>query len=238
MIAIPAVDIRSGACVQLVGGSYEHEAVRLADPVAVACQWRDLGFQQLHVIDLDAATRRGSNGPIIANILDTCRGLAIQVGGGVRAADEIAGLLTSGATRVIVGSQAIEDGAWIADMATRYPNRLIVAADVRERRVVIRGWAVAVGLDIVDALKTLEGLPLAGVLVTAVHREGRLAGPDLSLMDLVVEHAPADVYAAGGIASLDDLRALSSRGVHAAVIGMALYTGALPPAAVVAEFGQ
>jgi phosphoribosylformimino-5-aminoimidazole carboxamide ribotide isomerase len=238
MIAIPAVDIRSGACVQLVGGSYDHEVIRLPDPVAVAREWTALGFEHLHVVDLDAATRRGANAAVVRSILadDACSD--VQVGGGVRDDEHILDLLSHGAARVVVGSRAIEDGAWLAAAAERFPQRLVVAADVHERRVVVRGWAVELALDIVDALAALDGLPLAGVLVTAVHQEGRLGGPDLDLMQLVVGRATVDVYAAGGIAALSHLHALARAGVHASVVGTALYTGALDPHAVVAEFSS
>jgi phosphoribosylformimino-5-aminoimidazole carboxamide ribotide isomerase len=236
MIPLPAVDIRSGLCVQLIGGSYEREVVRLPDPAAVARHWAEVGFDQLHVIDLDAATRRGTNAPLVHTILTEATGRQIQVGGGIRAVDQIAELLDAGAARVIVGTRAIEEPGWLAGVTARFPNRVIVAADVRERQVLTRGWAAKVDLDIMDALSALDGLPLAGVLVTAVHQEGLLGGPDLELMQLVVDRATTDVYAAGGVTSLADLHALDASGVHAAVIGMALYTGALDPSAVVAEF--
>lgn len=237
MIAIPAVDIRAGACVQLVGGSYEHEVVRLADPVAVATQWVQCGFQSLHVVDLDAATRRGSNISLVQAILGdvSCE---TQVGGGVHSADQILDLLERGAARVVVGSRAIEDPSWLEEVAGLFPGRLVVAVDVRERNVLVRGWTVRLAVDIAQALAAIRSVPLGGILVTAVHREGRRQGPDTGLMELVVERATANVYAAGGIAAVAHLHALAERGVHGAVIGTALYTGELDPYAVVAGFRQ
>jgi len=237
MIAIPAVDLRDGACVQLVGGSYLEEQIRLPDPESVARQWADVGFARLHVIDLDAATRCGSNGSLVRTIVRSGVGQEVQVGGGVRSATRISSLIRDGAVRVIVGTRALEEPAWIAEMAVRFPDRLIVAADVRQRHVVTRGWHKLLPVDVLDAIDTLRELPLAGVLVTAVHREGRLEGPDVSLMEAVVARSSAPVYAAGGIASLIDLRALDDVGVAATVIGMALYTGTLDPRAVATEFG-
>ena len=237
MIVLPAVDLRDGACVQLIGGAYDHEAVRLNDPVAVARGWRDAGFQALHVVDLDAATGHGSNIAVVRDILGATDA-EVQVGGGVRDGDQVEALLADGASRVIVGTRAIEDADWLAEMAARFPGTLIVAADVRDRRVVTRGWARSLPLDVLDAIDELNALPLAGVLVTAVHREGRLQGTDLPLMEDVAEAAAFPVYAAGGITTLDDLRALDHRGVAAAVIGMALYTGAIDPRAAAGEFGE
>lgn len=237
MIAIPAVDLREGACVQLVGGEYTNERIRLADPVAVARDWARYGFRRLHVVDLDAATGRGSNGDIVAELMrDTAAEL--QVGGGVRSTEQVDDLLGSGARAVVVGTRALEDADWLARLATTYPNEIIVAADVRDRRVVTRGWTRTLPRDIVDVTEELSTLPLAGLLVTAVHREGRMQGADLFLMEDVVEAAPFPVYASGGIASSNDLRALADRGVSAAIVGMALYTGALDPWQTAEEFAE
>jgi phosphoribosylformimino-5-aminoimidazole carboxamide ribotide isomerase len=237
MIAIPAVDLREGACVQLVGGEYTNERIRLVDPVAVARDWARYGFRRLHVVDLDAATGRGSNGDIVAELMrDTAAEL--QVGGGVRSTEQVDDLLSSGARAVVVGTRALEDADWLVRLATTYPNEIIVAADVRDRRVVTRGWTRTLPREIVDVTEELSTLPLAGLLVTAVHREGRMQGADLFLMEDVVESASFPVYASGGIASSSDLRALADRGVSAAIVGMALYTGALDPWQTAEEFAE
>jgi len=236
MITIPAVDLRDGACVQLVGGSYGDERVRLSDPLGVAREWWAHGFRRLHVIDLDAATGRGENRALVRGILDDAAA-EVQVGGGVRDAARLEELLDDGADWVVLGTRALEEPDWLAEMAARHPDRLIVAVDVRERRVVTRGWSRTLPEHVDDMVDELNGLPLAGLLVTAVHREGQLQGTDLPLMEDIVEASRVPVFAAGGVSSLDDLRALEHRGAAGAVIGMALYTGALDPRAVVGEFG-
>ncbi len=237
MIAIPAVDLRDGACVQLVGGSYADERVRLDNPLAVARQWVDLGFRHLHVVDLDAATGAGDNRSLVASILDDVDA-DISVGGGIRDRDRVDELLSAGARSVVVGTRAIEDPDWLAELADAFPGSLIVAADVRERRLVTHGWRTAQSRDLLEVVAGIEHLPLAGIMVTAVHREGRMAGPDLALMDELSEATHLPITASGGISSLDDLRALEHRGVAAAVIGMALYTGALDPNVVAQEFAE
>jgi phosphoribosylformimino-5-aminoimidazole carboxamide ribotide isomerase len=238
MIAIPALDLRSGACVQLVGGSYEREVLRIADPVAVARRWGECGFQRLHLVDLDAATRRGSNACLVRSILEARIPREIHVGGGIATEETIRDLLTRGATNVVIGSRAMEDGSWLAKVAEDFPGRTIVAADVRGRRVLTHGWVRELAVDISDALVALDGLSLAGVLVTAVHREGQLRGPDIDLMRQVVQGTGTPIYAAGGITTHGDLLALQRCGVHAAVVGTALYTGALDASAVAEEFTQ
>jgi phosphoribosylformimino-5-aminoimidazole carboxamide ribotide isomerase len=237
VIAIPAVDLRDGACVQLVGGSFAQEKVRIENPVDVARSWEHYGFHRLHVVDLDAATGRGSNLPVVRSLLFD-GALPIQVGGGVRSSELVEELLEAGASQVIVGTRAIEEPEWIIELSARHPGEIIVACDVRERRVTTRGWAHTLPLDILDVLEDLNSLPLGGLLVTAVHREGQMQGTDLPLMEDVAEASNFPVYASGGITTMQDLRALEHRGLAGVVIGMALYTGALDPVVVAGEFGE
>jgi phosphoribosylformimino-5-aminoimidazole carboxamide ribotide isomerase len=237
VIAIPAVDLRAGRCVQLVGGSYEQERLRYDNPLEVAREWARLGFPRLHVVDLDAATGRGSNEELVREILGNVPA-DIQVGGGVRSGDVVERLLSEGARRVVVGTRALEEPEWLAGTASAFPGELVVAADVRDRRVVTRGWARTLGRYVLDVVEELNDIPLAGVLVTAVHREGQLAGTDLFLMEDVAERSHHPVIASGGITTLPELRALADRGIAAAVVGMALYTGALDARAVAEEFAE
>ena len=237
MIVVPAIDLREGKCVQLVGGAYDQERVRLDDPLAIASGWAQLGFPRLHVVDLDAATGRGDNAAIVRAILRDVDA-DVQVGGGVRSAPDIERLLDDGADRVVVGTRALEEPAWLEDVAGTFPDHLIVAADVRWRRVVTRGWSLAHQRDVLGVVEDLNELPLAGVLVTAVHREGRLAGPDRFLMEDVADASVHPVIASGGIATMADLRDLHERGLSAAVVGMALYTGALDGRAALEEFPE
>jgi phosphoribosylformimino-5-aminoimidazole carboxamide ribotide isomerase len=237
VIAIPAVDLRDGACVQLVGGEYAQERVRLDNPVEVARSWEHYGFARLHVVDLDAATGRGSNIEVVRSLLSSA-GLPVQVGGGVRSSELVADLLEAGAMHVIVGTRAIEEPEWVAELAVRHPGQIIVACDVRERRVTTRGWARTLPLDILDVVEELNGMALGGLLVTAVHREGQMQGTDLPLMEDVAESSNFPVFASGGVATMQDLRALEHRGLAGVVIGMALYTGALDPVVVAGEFGE
>jgi phosphoribosylformimino-5-aminoimidazole carboxamide ribotide isomerase len=140
VIAIPAIDLREGSCVQLVGGSYAEERVRVKDPLDALKRWRGYGFKTFHVVDLDAALGKGSNEEAIARLLSHEPGLTFTVGGGVRDAGRVEALLALGASYAVVGTRAIEDRAWLAEVAERFPGRVVVAADVRGREVVTRGW--------------------------------------------------------------------------------------------------
>lgn len=234
MIALPAIDLREGACVQLVGGAYEAEKIRLS-PLDALGRWRAFGFKAFHVVDLDAALGKGDNRDVIATLLRT-PGCTFSVGGGVRSEEKILELVDLGAKRVVVGTRALEEPGWLAEMAELFPDKLVVAADVRRREVVTRGWQQGLGRDVETVLASLAKLPLAGVLVTAVHVEGQQQGPDLPLMEEVARAVPGRLYASGGITTLEDLRALRKAGAMGAVIGMALYTGRLDAQAVAKEF--
>jgi phosphoribosylformimino-5-aminoimidazole carboxamide ribotide isomerase len=236
VIAIPAIDLREGACVQLVGGSYDAEKVRVNDPLDALRRWRALGFKTFHVVDLDAALGKGSNLDAITRLLTHEPGLTFTVGGGVRDTARVDTVLSLGATFVVVGTRAIEDTAWLSEVAARYPERVVVAADVKGREVVTRGWTAGSARDIAQVLSALEPLPLGGLLVTAVHKEGQMGGVDLPLMREVARGSRHPLYASGGVTTLEDLRALKAAGAHGAVIGMALYTGKLDAAEVAREF--
>ena len=236
MIAIPAVDVREGACVQLVGGEYAAERIRLADPAAVAAGWVEAGFSALHVVDLDAATGRGDNAGIVRDIIAAAR-VPVQVGGGVRDDHAVERLLALGAARVVVGTRALEEPEWLAGLAFRFPTSIVAAVHVRGRDVLTRGWTRTLADPLDTVLERLAALPLAGVLMTAVHREGRLEGPDVTMTREAATAVPHPLYASGGIGSMDDLRDLAAAGAAGAVMGMALYTGALDARQAAREFG-
>ncbi len=237
MIAAPAVDLRGGRCVQLEGGDPAKERVALGDPVAVARSWMAYGFDVLHVIDLDAALGTGDNRMAVAELAGL-GGITVQVGGGVRTTEAVADRLAAGAERVIVGTRALADTDWLTEVAGRNPGRVLLAADVRGDRVQTRGWTEDSGWRLDELFERVAPLPLVGILVTDVTREGRLSGIDEAWLERVVARSPAPVWASGGIESLDDVRAAAKAGAAGAVIGMALYTGRIDPAELAKEFGR
>jgi phosphoribosylformimino-5-aminoimidazole carboxamide ribotide isomerase len=200
--------------------------VSLDDPVAVARRWSLEGFNTLHVVDLDAATDRGSNADVVERIVESVD-TTIQVGGGIRTAEQIERLAAIGVARVVVGTRALEDRDWLENMSVANPGKLIIALDVRHDSIVSHGWQKTHDSNIANEISALNDLPLAALLVTAVHREGQMEGPDVSLIEKVVRLSSFPVQASGGIASLSDLKQLESAGAAAAIVGMALYTGVL-----------
>lgn len=237
MLVMPAIDLREGACVQLVGGSYADERVREPDPLRVAARWRAAGFARLHVVDLDAATGAGDNAAVVRALLASA-GMEVQLGGGLRTSQALDDALGSGAAAAVVGTRALEDPEWLQRVAGRLPGRLIIAVDVRDGAPVVRGWTrrSTAGLD--STLDRLSALPLAGLLVTCVDVEGRMRGPDLRTLKRVQARSSLPLIASGGIATQADLRTLRAMDVWGAVVGMALYTGTLDPRATAEEFGR
>lgn len=236
MIAAPAVDLRGGRCVQLVGGRPEDERVSLPDPEAVARDWWERGFRTLHVVDLDAALGSGDNGALVGRLC-TATEATVQVGGGLRDDEAVRRVLDAGADRAIVGTRAVDDPEWLAALAARHPGCIMVAADIRDGKVLRRGWTEASGLDVLEFVRGLAPHPLAGVLCTDVAREGRVQGIDLEGARAVIAASPHPVWISGGISTQQDLDNLSRGGAAGAVLGMALYTGALDADAVAREYG-
>lgn len=235
MIVYPAIDIRRGAAVQLVGGRIEEQRVTLPDPLGVARSWISAGFRALHVVDLDAALGTGQNRALIGELIAAAE-VPVQVGGGVRDDETAAALFAMGADRLIVGTRALQDPAWLRTLAEQYPRRIVVAADIRDGMVLTHGWTRATPVRAAEFVQGLAEVPLAAVLVTDVSREGRLNGVDAGLFRGLARHTRHALVAAGGIGCMDDLRLLHDVGAAGAVLGMSLYTGAIRAPDAAQEF--
>jgi phosphoribosylformimino-5-aminoimidazole carboxamide ribotide isomerase len=238
MIVMPAMDLRDGGCVHPGGAApLGDRHSRMTDALSVARGWAQAGFRQLHVIDLDAAMNLGSNARVIEEII-LDGSVEVQVGGGVRSTEHVQRLFEAGATRIVVGSRAVEEPEWLGDLADLFPSVIVLAADVRERRLMTHGRMRSPPLDLLDVVSELAGLPLGGVLVTAVHLGQSMEGRDLNLLEDVADTCECPVFTAGGVTAVSDLRALEHRGVAGVVIGTALSTGALDARTIAQEFGE
>jgi phosphoribosylformimino-5-aminoimidazole carboxamide ribotide isomerase len=235
-VAAPAVDLKGGRCVQLVGGRPEDERVSLPDPVGVAEDWWAQGFGILHLVDLDAALGSVDNLPLLRRLL-AATPAETQVGGGIRDDARAEALLEAGADRIVVGTRALDDPDWLADLAGRHPGRIVVAADTRDGQVLRKGWTEGAGTTLGELLARLTDLPLAGVLSTDVGREGRAAGIDAAATADTVRASAHPVWISGGVSSMADLEHLERSGAAGAVLGMALYTGRLDAAEVARRWG-
>lgn len=224
MKIIPAIDLKDGHCVQLVGGDIAQERVRLPDPVAQAVEFERQGAEILHVVDLDRALGRGANTQIVKTILESVT-IPVQVGGGIRMFEDIDYLLECGAAKVILGTRAVHDPQFLREAADRYGTRLTIAVDARGEEIVVHGWTEGSGRKLSEFAREVDALGIGALLYTDVGREGRLGGPNLPEVQRLASTCKTRVLASGGIRSTDDLLALKKTGAWGAVLGMALYTG-------------
>lgn len=222
MRLLPAIDLLKGRVVTLVGGKPGTQTTELSDPMAVYERWVREGAEWVHVIDLDAAFGKGDHRLVLERILEDGRA-KVQVGGGLRDLERVKWCLDRGASTVVVGTRAVEEPAWLAEMSQQYPDQVVVAVDARQGRVVTRGWTRDTGKDVVELTLALSRLPLAGLLFTSVDVEGKLEGIDHDAVVQVHAAARLPLIVAGGVTSYDDLKFLKGLGVDGVVLGAALY---------------
>ena len=240
---LPAIDLLGGRVVRLQRGAFDQQTTFSDDPGSVARLFVDDGARWLHVVDLDGArTGNPIHGPAIQSIVSaTARSAAsLEVAGGLRTAEACATALTSGAARIVVGTTALADPEFAARLVLAHgTDRVAVALDVRDGGAVGHGWVG--GDDGIDLDWALESLLDAGVIwfeVTAIQRDGMLAGPDLSLLELALKHPRARIIASGGIRSVADLRTVRDLGCSGAIVGRALYDGTLDLATALGLLAQ
>jgi phosphoribosylformimino-5-aminoimidazole carboxamide ribotide isomerase len=241
MIVIPAVDLRGGRCVRLREGKSDQETVFSDDPVAMGRRWAGLGAERMHVVDLDGAFAGAPRqSALIAELIAAVHPVPVEVGGGLRDLDAVAGALAAGARWAILGTRAALDPAFLAAACARYPEQIIVAVDARGEQVAVRGWT-----DVIAETASQVGLRArragaAALLYTDVTRDGTGLGPNVAATAaLAGAVAPMPVLASGGIACVDDLRCLAAiPGVVGAVVGRALYIGTLDLREALAGVGR
>ncbi|AZS36483.1 1-(5-phosphoribosyl)-5-[(5-phosphoribosylamino)methylideneamino] imidazole-4-carboxamide isomerase [Microbacterium lemovicicum] len=227
LILLPAVDVAEGKAVRLTQGEAGSET-SYGDPVDAALEWARQGAQWIHLVDLDAAFGRGNNAGVLRKVIKHVRGVHIELSGGIRDDASLDAALESGATRVNLGTAALENPEWAADVIARYGEAVAVGLDVRGTTLAARGWTREGG-DLWTVLDRLESAGCSRYVVTDVTKDGTLQGPNLELLREMTGRTPKPVVASGGISSLDDiaaLRELVPLGVEGAIVGKALYAGA------------
>ncbi|MBO0868948.1 MAG: bifunctional 1-(5-phosphoribosyl)-5-((5-phosphoribosylamino)methylideneamino)imidazole-4-carboxamide isomerase/phosphoribosylanthranilate isomerase PriA [Micromonosporaceae bacterium] len=235
---LPAVDVAGGQAVRLVQGEAGSETT-YGDPLAAALAWQQGGAGWVHLVDLDAAFGRGSNAEILARVVGSLD-VQVELSGGIRDEQSLRAALATGATRVNVGTAALEDPQWCDRVVGEYGDRVAIGLDVRGApregtpksghayTLAARGWTRDGG-DLFEVLERLDKAGCARYVVTDIRRDGTLTGPNLDLLREVCARTPAPVIASGGVSTLDDLRALATLepvGVEGVIAGKALYTGA------------
>jgi len=221
---VPAVDMQDGQVVQLVGGE-RGTGTTYGEPVAAARRWVEAGAGTLHLVDLDGAFEgERANADAIDAVLEAVD-VDVQLGGGIRTAADAIGLLDRGVDRVILGTAAVENPDIVAEISDEHPGRVMVSLDAKDGEVVVSGWTEGTGLDPATAASRYEDLGAGAILFTDVDVEGQLDGVRTGPVERVVEAVDIPVVASGGVATIDDVRALNAAGAAAVVVGSALYEG-------------
>ena len=234
----PAIDLRGGCCVRLQQGDYGRETVFGEDPVKTVKQFVSSGSRRLHIVDLEGAK---DGAAIQANLIGemvAAAGVPCQVGGGIRSRNIIESYLEAGVSRLVIGSVAIEHPTLFAELAMAFPHTLVLGLDAREGKLASRGWIETSTQQAVEVAAKSAELPLAAIVYTDIARDGMLQGPNLPALEAMVQASPHPVVASGGIADVDDLRAVAATGASGCIVGRALYDGGLTLSAAIEASGE
>jgi phosphoribosylformimino-5-aminoimidazole carboxamide ribotide isomerase len=234
MILFPAIDLKNGQCVRLEQGDMARATVFNLDPVAQARSFADQGFEYLHVVDLDGAfAGKPMNAQAVESMLQAVK-MPVQLGGGIRDLKTVDGWLGKGITRVIIGTAAVRDPAFVKAAARTFPGRVAVGLDARDGKVAVEGWAETSEVTALDIARRFEDAGVAAIIFTDIARDGLLKGLNLDATIALAEQISIPVIASGGLASIDDVRAMltpRAKKLEGAIAGRALYDGRLDPAA-------
>lgn len=228
MRIFPAIDLRNRQVVRLTQGDYNRMEVYDSDPAAVARGFAAQGAEYLHVVDLDGAKDGAlSNFETVAEII-AATGMFVEIGGGIRDEARIRAYLERGAGRVILGTAALRDFGFLKRMVDKYGEKIAVGVDAKDGFVATDGWLNVSAVRGVDFCRQLQQAGVAAVIYTDISRDGAMRGTNLEVYETLLRAAPGlAVTASGGVSALEDVRALTALGVDAAIVGKALYTGAL-----------
>jgi len=231
MLLIPAIDLKDGQCVRLRQGRMEDDTVFSDDPVAVARHWVERGARRLHLVDLNGAfAGEPVNGAIVKAIASEFPDLPIQIGGGIRSPEIIQAYLDAGVQWLIIGTKAVREPEFVADMCRRFPGHIIVGLDAKDGMVATDGWANVTDIHVVDLAKRFENDGVSSIVYTDISRDGMLQGVNVEATVALAKAVSIPVIASGGITDLEDVRqlcAVAGEGIEGAITGRAIYEGTL-----------
>lgn len=227
MDIIPAIDLKDGRCVRLYQGDFAQATVYGDDPVAMARRWADLGATRLHVVDLDGAkSGRPVNTDAVRGIVRALK-IPVQLGGGLRREEDVVTALALGVERVILGTAAVEHAGLVAQMVARFGEQIIVGVDARNGMVATEGWTSTADVQAIDLVERMAALGVRRVIYTDISRDGTLTEPNFAAMAELIRPGGPAIIASGGIAISEHLLRLAHLGAEGAIVGKALYTGAI-----------
>jgi len=240
VIVIPAIDLKDGRCVRLRQGDMAAETIYSEDVVAVARKWQQCGAGLIHVVDLNGAVDgEPKNLPHIEAVRRAVT-IDVQVGGGIRTIETVRSYLKAGVSRLVLGTVALTDRAFLEQACTEFPRQVVLGLDARDGMVAVKGWTAVSETKAIDLLKEVSGLAIGAVIYTDIARDGMLNGPNLTALKEVAAASAFPVIASGGISRIEDLLAVRSLGprIEGAIVGKALYDGKLDYQAAVAALGN
>ena len=227
MLLFPAIDILGGKAVRLLKGDYAKVTVYNDDPYSVALDFVSKGCKAIHIVDLDGAREGSAVNMEIVRTIARIPGMISEIGGGIRNMNTVCRYLDAGISRVILGTAALEDPAFLDAAVSRFGERIAVGVDLKDGMVAVKGWLETSGKDGLEFIRELEQRGVKTVIVTDISRDGAMKGTNLELYRTICSSCGLDVTASGGVSTLDDIRNLRETGLYAAIIGKAYYTGAV-----------
>ncbi len=227
MVIFPAIDIRDGKCVRLEQGRFDKEEIYFDDPIGVATVWEAKGATNLHVVDLDGAlSGLGRNRAIIKEMIQELN-IPIQVGGGFRSLHAIDDMLQLGASRIIIGTSAVLEKDFVDEVVKEFGNQIIVSLDAREGNIAVEGWTKTLSQSALEFSKVLEAKGIQTIIYTDIAKDGMLRGPNFQELEQLKEKTQVNIIASGGITTVQHIKDLRKLDIYGAIVGKALYTGAV-----------
>jgi len=227
VILFPAIDIRDGKCVRLIQGNYDKEIIYGDSPTEMALEWEKQGAEFIHLVDLDGAkTGNSSNREAIQAIAKAVK-VPVQVGGGIRSMSMIDEHIASGVSRIIIGTAAITNRAFLEEAVQKYGEKIAVSIDARNGLVATDGWTETTDTKAIDLLKDLEEIGVKTVVYTDILKDGMMQGPNFEELSAVDQACKIDIIASGGVSTKEDIKKLGEMNLYGAIIGKALYEGSL-----------
>jgi phosphoribosylformimino-5-aminoimidazole carboxamide ribotide isomerase len=228
VLLIPAIDLRDGRCVRLEQGDFARDTQYGDDPLATARAFEEHGARWLHLVDLDGARDGTARHLHVLRAIAQATALHVEFGGGLRDPRAIGEALAAGAARVVLGTTALEDPALLAEACATQGDRIVVGLDARDGMVAVRGWTATSATSAIDLARRVVAAGARRLIYTDIATDGMLGGPNLAGLRALIAAVPVPVIASGGVATTAHLAAVAEAGAEAAIVGKALYTGALP----------
>lgn len=227
MLILPAIDLYEGQAVRLLYGDYKQMTVYNPDPVAVARDFLAAGASEIHVVDLEGARDGTTPNLEIVRAIAAIPGLSVEIGGGIRSLDTVRAYLGAGVRRVILGTAAVTDEAFLRAALAEFGDAIAVSVDIRDGKVAIKGWTEDSGLDAYEFCRHLDALGVRTLISTDITKDGAMQGANHELYRTLSRELSMNVIASGGVSSIEDVTRLAALGIYGAIIGRAYYTGAI-----------